>query len=138
MSGPASSSRQYDYKKPSSFNLVSFLMLIALAAGGYWGWKFGPVYWNRYKVEEIVREGAAEASSIRRMTEQAQLQIEQKVVSSVTQRLEDERHIGADNQVQVWFEGNYATLNVSYVVTVRHPFGKSTIVHVRRTAPVAE
>ena len=55
MVGPASSSRKYDYKKPSSFNFVTLLLVLAVAAGGYWAFKFGPVYWNRFKAEEILR-----------------------------------------------------------------------------------
>jgi hypothetical protein len=55
MVGPVSSSRQYKYKKPSSFNFVSVIMLLALVAGVYGAWKFGPVYYNRYKVDEILR-----------------------------------------------------------------------------------
>jgi hypothetical protein len=137
MVGPTSSSRQYNYKKPSSFNFVSLLLVLALAAGGYAAFKFGPVYWNRFKAEEILREGAAEASSIRRMNDAAQRQIEEKVIAGVTERLEA-RGIGADNALQVYFEGNYATLHADYVVTVKHPGGKRTIMHIRRSVDVAE
>jgi hypothetical protein len=137
MVGPASSSRKYDYKKPSSFNFVSLLMVLAVAAGGYWAFKFGPVYWNRFKAEEILREGAAEASSIRRMNDAAQIQIEEKVIGLVTDRLAT-RGIGADQDLHVYFEGNHATLNADYVVTVKHPGGKRTIIHVHRSVDVAE
>ena len=137
MAGPTSSSRQYNYKKPSGFNFVTLLLLLLALAGAYWGWKFGPVYWNRFKAEEILHEGSAEASGIRRMNEASQLQIEQKVVASVTERLEA-RGIGAENQLTVYFEGHYATLNADYVVTVKHPIGKPTLVHVHRSVGVAE
>lgn len=137
MAGPTSSSRQYNYKKPSSFNFVSLFLLLAAIAGGYAAWKFGPVYWGRFKAEEILHEGAAEASSIRRMNEAAQIQIEEKVIAGVTERLEA-RGIGADNDLRVYFEGNYATLNADYVVVVKHPGGKHTTIHVHRSVDVAE
>jgi hypothetical protein len=136
MSVPTSSSRQYNYKKPSSFNFVSLLFLLALVAGGYWAVKFGPVYWNRFKAEEILREGAAEASGIRRMNEAAQLQIEQKVIAGVLDRLES-RGIGAEQDAKVFFTDNDASLELTYVVTVKHPGGKRTVIHVHRSAEVS-
>ena len=137
MVGPTSSSRQYTYKKPSSFNFVTLVLVLVVAAGGYWAFKFGPVYWNRFKAEEILREGAAEATSISRMNEAAQMQLEQKVIAGVTERLAG-RGIGADNDLHVYFEGNFATLNADYVVTVKHPGGKRTIMHIHRSVGVAE
>jgi hypothetical protein len=137
MVGPTSSSRQFNYKKPSSFNFVSLFLVLLVIAGAYAGWKFGPVYWNRFKAEEILQEGAAEASGIRRMNEAAQLQIADKVIAGVLERLEA-RGIGAENDVHVHFEDNLGTLNVDYVVVVKHPGGKHTTIHVHRSVDVAE
>ena len=98
--------------------------------------KFGPVYWNRFKAEEILREGAAEASGIRRMTEAAQMEIEQKVIAGVVQRLEG-RGIGAEQDAKVYFTDNLGALELTYVVIVKHPGGKRTVIHVHRSAEVA-
>ena len=136
MSVPTSSSRQYNYKKPSSFNFVTLLFLLVLAAAGYWAVKFGPVYWNRFKAEEILREGAAEASGLRRMNEAAQLQIEEKVVAGVYDRLQS-RGIGAEQDARVYFTENLGSLELTYVVTVKHPGGKRTVIHVHRSAEVS-
>ena len=138
MVGPTSSSRQYNYKKPSSFNFVSFFLLLLALAGGYWAWKFGPVYYNRYKVEQILREGSAEASGIRRMNEGAQMQIEQKVVASVTEQIAARGVSPENNQLTVYFVDNYRSINADYVVVVHHPGGKKTTVKVHRSVSVAE
>jgi hypothetical protein len=137
MVGPTSSSRQYNYKKPSSFNFVSLVMLLLALAGAYAAWKFGPVYWNRFKAEEILREGAAEASSIRRMNDAAKIQIEEKVINGVIERL-DARGIGAENDVHVYFDDDLRNLNVDYVVTVKLMGGKKKTIHVHRSVGVAE
>jgi hypothetical protein len=138
MAGPTSSSRQYNYKKPSSFNFVSFLMVLAALAGAYWAWKFGPVYYKRYKVEEVLREGSSEASGIRRMNEAAQLQISQQVLDRVTERLQSRGITPEDNGLTVYFDDHYRRLEADYVVVVRHPVGKPTTVKVHRSVSVAE
>jgi hypothetical protein len=137
MVGQTSSSRQYNYKKPSSFNFVSLFFLLAAVAAAYGAWKFGPVYWNRFKAEEILQEGAAEASGIRRMNPDAQIQIAEKVIAGVTERL-GARGIGAENDLRVYFEDDKRTLNADYVVVVKLVGGKRKAIHVHRTVGVAE
>jgi hypothetical protein len=138
MVGPASSSRQYSYKKPSSFNLVSALMLLALAAGVYGAWKFGPVYYKRYKVDEILRAGSAEASGIRALNQGARAGIEERVLAGVVDRLGG---LGIDaerSQLAVYFDDAYASLHADYVVVVRHPGGKRTTMNMHRSVPISE
>jgi hypothetical protein len=138
MVGPASSSRQYNYKKPSSFNFVSLFMLLAVLAGGYWVWKYGPVYYDRYKVQAILSEGSSEASGIRRMSDAAQLQIEQTVTAHMIERIGARGITPEANLLKVYFLDHYATLNADYIVVVRHPGGRQRTVNVHRSASVSE
>ena len=59
------------------------------------------------------------------------------MIANVTERLGG-RGIGADQDLHVYFEDNLATLNADYVVTVKHPWGKRTAIHVHRSVDVAE
>jgi hypothetical protein len=125
------SSRQYDYKKPSSFNFVSLLFVLAVAAGIYWGVKFGPVYWNRYKVDEILRDEAARATNMSVLNSDAQDELEKQVLKEARQRLE-ERGV----QASVYFDAAHKSLHADYDVVVKHPVGKPTLVRMRRKAKV--
>ena len=138
MAGPASSSRRYDYKKPSSFNFVSFFMLLALLAGGYWAFKFGPVYYKRFKVDEAVQESATEATGIRRLNPAGQEQLRLQVEQRLRERLEQRGLSVEANRLSVYFDANFARLHADYDVTVRHPVGKPTTVKMRRKASVPE
>jgi hypothetical protein len=125
-------SPQYAYKKPSSFNLVSLLMLLAVLAGGYWAAKFGPVYWNRYKVDEILRDEAAKASSINVMNADAKEQLETQILASARERVAGR---GVPDPV-VYFDAGYRNLHADYEVVVKHPGGKTTLVRMRRKEAV--
>jgi hypothetical protein len=139
MAGPvSSSSREYNFKKPSSVNFVSVLMLLAVLAGGYWVWKYGPVYYNRFKVDEILREGAVEATGLRRMTDAAQQQLQAKIVGTVIERVGGRGITVEDNGLQVYFSDDIRTLHADYYVIVKHLNGKTKTVTVRRSESVPE
>ncbi len=41
-------------QEPSSFNLVSLLMLLFVVGVAYLGWKYVPVYWQKQQIQEMM------------------------------------------------------------------------------------
>jgi len=46
---------------PSSFNLVTLLLLVMIGGGGYAVWKFFPVYWQAWEVDKALADGTTRA-----------------------------------------------------------------------------
>ncbi len=135
----AGSSRSYNYKKPSSFNWVSALFVLGLLAGGYWLYKFAPVYYNRYQVDQILQQGRSEASGIQRLNWDSKDVVEARIINSVTEKILGRGISPEDNQLRVYFDDEYTTLNADYVVVVRHPAGKKpTTITVHRSVSLPE
>jgi hypothetical protein len=114
------------------------LLIVAVVAGGYWVWKFGPVYYNRYKVDEILQEGRSEATGIARMSPQGASETEAKIIAGITERVEARGLSLETNQLAVYFDGDYETLNVDYVVVIRHLLGQPTTMKMHRSVSVPE
>ena len=47
------------YKRPSKINVVSVLVILVLLAGLYSLIQFGPPYWRKWKVKEILSSSAS-------------------------------------------------------------------------------
>src|SRR4029079_8125117 len=63
------SSRMGNYRQPRRLNLVSGIMLLALAAAGYWMWVFFPFYWDAWTVDHELREAVASLYQLSLLTE---------------------------------------------------------------------
>ncbi len=128
----------YNYKKPRSFNLVSMFLLLLVAAGVYGAWKFGPPYWKRYKVDEILNEQKNVAGELQYMNSSSRVAIENKVLGEVYRRIKDDVGIEdtEEQPLQVGFANDYSYLWVKYQIVVKHPFGKRTKLDVERRATV--
>lgn len=133
--------RAYNYKKPRSINPVSILMLLLVVGGVYASLRFGPVYWNRWKVDQILAEGAVQATNIATLNPTAQRSRDEQIVAEVVARI-GERGITTDaldadgNELTVYFDEDYAKLVADWTVVVKHPVGKPTTLHFHRSADV--
>lgn len=127
----------YQYNKPRRLNIVSFLMLIAAAAGGYAGWKFIPVYWQARKVDQILDEEKMAGASFHRMKDELRPGVAEQIVAKAVTRIYE---LGVEDvgeqPLQVWFSPDWTELNAKYQVVVRHPVGEPTVLTMERKVDV--
>ncbi len=117
----------YNYKKPRTINWVSVLLVTALLAAGYCGWKFVPPYWKGIKVDSILSDVKNEASDLPLLSTEQRWSYEQKIKQRVYNEI---RGLGIEDThgqpIEVGFDPNYAYIYARYDIIVHHPFGKTT------------
>jgi hypothetical protein len=129
----------YDYNKPRSFNLVTLVIVVFLAGAGYVAVKFGPVYWQGWKVDEILDQKAlllTQADVARLDEANRSSQAERALAESI----EGIRGLGIEDQpdqaVEVFYSDDFSTLHARYQVVVNHPYGKPTVITMNRKVKV--
>jgi hypothetical protein len=123
----------YDYNKPRRLNFVSFFVLLLALAAAYAGWKFVPVYWQARKVDEALDEIKMSGATFYRMNPQVRQAEADKILARSIARLHE---MGLkdepDQPIQVWFSPNFEKLQAKYMVIVKHPVGKPTVMIMER------
>ena len=131
---------RYRHRKPRSINLVSIGLVLLLAAGVYAGWKFIPVYYQAWKVDEILSELKNEASDLRTSTLSGASagEFAAGICDRAVQRIHELGIIDQpDFPVRVEFSAGYADLIAHYRVVVTHPLvHKTTTIDFARTIAV--
>lgn len=127
----------YEYNKPRRLNLVSFFVLLVVLAAAYAGWKFGPVYWQARKVDEALDEVKMSGATFYRMNPDVRQAEADKILARSIARIHE---LGVkdepDQPIQVWFSPNFEKLQAKYMVIVKHPFGKPTVMIMERERPM--
>lgn len=133
-----SPNRGYNYKKPRKINLVSTVLILIAVGGAYSAWKFGPIYWKKYKVEEVLgsAKSAAEGTRIDRLNPAGQSKEEDRIVEVATNHIIELGITPEEHGLQVYFTEGYRSINADYTVIVQHPFGKSTKLDFRLRANI--
>ena len=121
--------------EPRRLNFVTLLLCAGLAAGGYWMWKFFPVYWTGWQVDHLLAEAGAETYQIARMQsperERRKLQIEEQTRDKVAALGIDDPEL----KVAIAIEGDSATVTADYEAVVKHPIGgKQSVITLHRSA----
>jgi hypothetical protein len=123
----------YEYNKPRRLNLVSFVLLLIALAGAYLGYKFIPVYWQARKVDEELDMIKMRAATMYRMKDDVKQTVATEIVNAAVARMHE---MGLedypDQPIQVWFAPDYGELHARYMVVVRHPGGKQTVMTMER------
>jgi hypothetical protein len=120
---------------PRSFNIVSFIMLLAMAAAGYGVWKFFPVYFTAWQVDRVLSDGASQSYKINRMREPLQSKSKADLIEIIRRKVVALGVTDPDMTVSVDFDGTQANAVCDYTVVVNHPFGdKVTVLPMHRTA----
>jgi hypothetical protein len=123
----------YDYNKPRRLNVVSFLMLCVVVAGGYLGYKFIPVYWQARKIDEELDMIKMRGATMYRMNDDNKSNTADSIINASIAKLHE---LGLedtpDQPIQVWFSPDYTELHARYQVIVKHPGGKQTIMTMDR------
>jgi hypothetical protein len=119
----------YQYKQPRRLNLVSFFMLLVAIGAGYAAVKFVPVYWQARKVDEALDEVKMPAATFHRLNPEARQSEADKIITNAIARLHDMGLNDEPNQpIQVWFSPDWRYLEAKYMVIVKHPVGKPTVI----------
>lgn len=108
--------------KPHRINLVSVAIVLAIAGGIYAGVKFIPAYLKKGKVETILDAARHKATQI---NETSSANRRERLLERIREQVLDLGDI-PEETLDVYFDDDFAFLNVDYVVVVEHPFGKTT------------
>jgi hypothetical protein len=117
------------YKQPRRINLVSTFLTLLVVAGIYAGWKFIPVYYQAWKVDDVLEEVRFQAADVRggAISYGAQREMADKIQAAVLAKV---RELGIVDQpdfpIEVAFTDGFAQLYVRYRVVVRHLLVKKT------------
>jgi hypothetical protein len=123
------------YPAPRRLNVVTILLLLGLAAGAYIGFKFGPVYWQRYKVDEVLTDIAFQAMDLRLATPAERAEEEVALVEKARGRILELGGIDAD-RLSVYFESDASLIHAEYSVVVHHPVLDPTELYFHRSVRV--
>ena len=111
------------YKRPSKINFVSVIVTLILLSGLYSLIQFGPPYWRKWKVKEILSSSASQAFKRRR-------QPDEEVLNKIREDTVREIHAaGVDDpsvRVTVDINEQQATVTAEYRERINHPLVKKT------------
>ncbi len=113
-------------------NPVAILLLLIVAAAVYLAWKIVPVYYQATEVDNILSGYKQEAAELDPYN--ASDQHEERIVDRIRDDLID---LGLDDPL-VSFGAGYASIDVSYAVTVHFLFGQSHTFHFDRSMEVPQ
>jgi hypothetical protein len=115
-------------------NWVTLLVLGILVGGGYAAVKFGPVYFTRYKVDEVLTDIAFQAIDLRMASADVRYTQEQALLDKARERITS---LGVDGEeLAVYFEPDLSSVHADYSVVVTHPALDPTRLEFNRTVRV--
>jgi hypothetical protein len=126
------------YKKPRRFNLVSFLLIVAAIAAIYCVFQFGPPYWRKWKVKEVLSNNASRLYPKRLLVVAGTAN---ELVEEIRKRTADDlRSAGVEDpglRVNITVANGQIVVSADYRERIRHPFvGKSTTLRFHPRAEV--
>ena len=124
----------YAYTRSRKINFTTILLVVALAAGVYLGFKFIPVYWQRYKVDEILTDIAFGAIDLRLSNPDVRYDQEQKLLAKARERI---TALGIDGEtLTIYFADDMSSVNADYSVVVNLPVLEPTVLDFKRSVNV--
>jgi hypothetical protein len=120
---------------PRRLNFVSLLLLAGIAAGGYWLWKFFPVYYTGWQVDHVLSEAGARVYQSARQPEPARSNAREQAEAEARAKV---AALGVDDPelaVRIDLDEQFATATADYAVVVQHAvIDKRVLVRVHRSA----
>ena len=107
------------YGQPSRINFVSMTFFVALAAAIYGGIQYGPAYWRKYKVQEVLDEFANKCRG-RRTPDGAVVRSYEEAAARSIEAL----GIPAPVRVRVTIEDTQVVVAADYTEVIVHPLIK--------------
>ena len=125
------------YNQPRRLNFVSFIILLAVLAGAYAGWKFIPVYWKARELDTAIDELLLPVADRRRHPDARKKDAELAEAQIIAKAHEFGIQDLPDQPVEVWWDGDFDVCHVKYRVIVEHPAVlKPTILTMERVRKV--
>lgn len=120
---------------PSRLNFVNFLVVVALAGGGYWCWKFLPNYYTGWQVDHVLAEAGNRAYKFVRLGEPARgnglAQIEEEAKKGIVRLGVTDPEMTMHLDVST---PDVAVAECDYTVIVQHPYvNKETVLRMHRS-----
>lgn len=115
--------KSVDYKKPRKFNVITVVLLAALAVSAYFAWIYVPLFLKKQDAIRVLDETSSKfsGSRARYMNDQKQLD------ALLRQMRSDLSLIGVtDPQADVWIEiddDTHVRFGVAYLEVIEWPFG---------------
>ena len=120
---------------PRSFNLVTLILLLGVAGGGYCLWKFFPVYFTAWQVDSILSEAATRSYKISRLSEPGQSRAKHDLEEELRKRVVDLGVTDPEMSLRIEIGDGKAVATCDYGVVVEHPVqGKVTEIALHRHA----
>ncbi|MBW2731259.1 MAG: hypothetical protein JRH20_02640, partial [Deltaproteobacteria bacterium] len=112
------------YRKPGKLNIVSVALFVGLVALIYGGIYFGPAYWRKYQISEVLDEAANQCRG-RFVPDGSRLEkIEQKARKQILALgVEDDA-----TRVQVDIRPKEVRVSADYQEVIHHPLIKRTTI----------
>jgi hypothetical protein len=122
------------YGQPKRINAVSITLALIALAGGYWLWRFFPVYFDAWSVDHILKESASQTYQANRLTEAQRMEQLKEIVDKARTKIVKQVEIrDPELTVNLNIEGDKATMTADYNVTVTHPgISKISKMHLHR------
>ena len=118
------------YKQPSRINAVSILVIGALVAAAYGALMFGPAYWRKYKVKEILDQSAHAMYPRRRGGGDDQAQFRDQLRDRTIAQIRAAGVADKDIRVNVAVLSDRIRVEADYNEIISHPLvGKQTVLH---------
>ena len=114
---------------PSRINFVSFLVLLAVLAAGYWCWKFMPHYYTAWQVDHVLAEAGNRSYKFVRLGDPARGQGLQEIEDSSRKSI---IRLGVtDPEMQMHLDVSTPEIAIAeckYSVVIDHPYvNKQTV-----------
>ena len=120
---------------PSRLNWVSVLMTLLLAAAGYGGWKFFPVYMTSWQVDHALGDACAEAFHVDAFAEPQRSERLRAIEEKTQQRVAALGITDPELTLHVEIADGAVAATCDYRVVVEHPWvNRQTIVPMHRQA----
>lgn len=119
------------YGQPRRLNAVTVFMLLCVAAGAYWMWRFFPVYFDGWTVDHELHEAASACYKLSHLNDSEKSKQLKALVDKTRADIVQQAHVtDPDLAVNLDIDGDTATLSADYSVVVTHPFiDKTTTLH---------
>ncbi len=117
-------------KGPRKLNVVSILIFLGVAFGGYCAVRLGPPYWTQWQLKEVLRDGCTKMYQAKKYNQEARRHEYEKLQDRIHKAMlelgidDPEATVELDDEDPDW-----VVVRASYDVVVSHPVGQPTVMH---------
>lgn len=120
---------------PRRFNSVTVIMILMMAAAGYWLWRFFPVYFDGWSVDHVLKEAASKTYRMNQLKEPERTKALTELVDKTRADVIKQGNVtDPDLKVNLDIDGDNAAVSADYRVVVTHPvINKTTTLHFHKS-----